>query len=208
MNELPQTNVLKVKLDGVEDVSYIKEVLQCDSRKLLVDGNQCWNTLEEAVAVLEAVGEERLAGIEQPFGKDRWDLHGQLQSLTRVPIYGDESIQGPEDLERAVGTFGGVNIKLMKCGGLDVALRMAVRGRSLGLKVMLGCMSESSLGCGAMAHLAAHADLLDLDGPWLLANDPFTGLVLDGGELRTTGNVGLGIEPVPNWKPDWIRIGA
>lgn len=207
LSELPATEVLKVKLSGVGDVHYVKEVLRFDGRKLFVDANQGWETVEHALAVVDVIG-DRLVGIEQPFRKDRWDLHGELQRRTSVPVYGDESIQGPEDLERSAGIFGGVNIKLMKCGGLDVAAEMAVRARELGMRVMLGCMSESSLGCGAMAQLSPLADVVDLDGPWLLANDPFEGLVLDEGRLRCTGTSGFGVRPVQGWDPGWIPIVA
>lgn len=208
LQDLPYTEVLKVKLNGVDDEHYVKEVLRWDDRKLFLDANQCWTTLDQAMAVLQAVGEERLAGIEQPFKKDRWDLHGELHHRTQVTVYGDESIQGPEDLERAAGVFGGVNIKLMKCGGLDVAVGMAQRAHALGMRVMLGCMSESSLGCGAMAQLAPLADLVDLDGPWLLSNDPFEGLYLDHGRIACTGTTGFGVRPVLARLPEWTYFGA
>jgi L-alanine-DL-glutamate epimerase-like enolase superfamily enzyme len=130
----------------------------------------------------------RVVGLEQPFAKDRWDLHEALAEECPVTVYGDESIQGPDDLERAPEAFGGVNLKLMKCGGLDVAEAMAERARGLGLKVMLGSMSESTfrLRRDAVSLQLALPIWLDLDGPWLFSNDPFEGMELCEGQLRTT----------------------
>ena len=135
---------------------------------------------------------DRLVGLEQPFAVKDEGIQAELQRELHVCIYGDESIWGSADLERASGTFGGVNIKLMKCGGLDKAKAMADRAAELGMKVMLGCMSESSLGCTAMAHLAGAADLLDLDGPLLIRNDPFDGMIMKNGKLVMPEGPGIG----------------
>lgn len=208
IGELPDTEVLKVKLDRSLDGSYVKRVMSLTDRRLFLDVNQGWTAFEQATAMLDGIDQDRILGIEQPFRKDCWDLHSELQRLTGIPIYGDESIQGPADLERAAGVFGGVNIKLMKCGGLDVAERMVDLAGRFGMRIMLGCMSESSLGCAVMAQLAGRADLVDLDGPWLLRNDPFQGLGLEQGQMRVHRAVGFGVEPVPGWRPEWTRIVA
>ena len=92
--------------------------------------------------------------------------------------------------------FSGVNQKLMKCGGLDLAKAMADKARQLGMQVMLGSMSESSLGCSAMAQLAPEADIVDLDGPWLIKNDPFKGIEMVGGQLRLPDTPGMGADLV------------
>ncbi|HPF91668.1 MAG TPA: enolase C-terminal domain-like protein [Flavobacteriales bacterium] len=193
IKDLPSSTVLKVKLGGGKDKAIVKAVSSLDERPLFLDANQGWTDPDEAEAIVQLVGEDRLVGIEQPFPKHRWDLHETLKKRIPVPVYGDESIQGEEDLERAPEAFGGVNLKLMKCGGLDIAGRMAVRARELGLKVMLGSMSESSLGCAAMFALSSMADLVDLDGPWLIRNDPFQGLEMDGDGMRVTGRAGFGV---------------
>lgn len=187
LKELPTAPILKVKLGAANDHEVLRAVCELDPRELFLDANQGWTSVRQALAAIVLVGTERVVGIEQPFAKDRWDLHAALASESPVPIYGDESIQGPDDLERAPEAFGGVNLKLMKCGGLDVAEAMAERARELGLKVMLGSMSESTLGCGAMASLQHLADLADLDGPWLISNDPFEGLEMQQGRLVVDG---------------------
>jgi L-alanine-DL-glutamate epimerase-like enolase superfamily enzyme len=208
ISELPVTEVLKVKLGAANDRAVLEHLRQTVDRRFFLDANQGWTTIGEAVAAVQALGAERVVGLEQPFAKHRWDLHRALRSVLDVPIYADESVQGPDELERAVEAFDGVNLKLMKCGGLDMALVMAERARVLGLRVMLGSMSESSLGCGAMLALRGHAELIDLDGPWLLANDPFQGLRLEAGCMAVDGAVGIGVERRPGSCLDFTHIGA
>ncbi|MDQ3099762.1 MAG: hypothetical protein M3R08_00120 [Bacteroidota bacterium] len=184
IHQLPPFNGLKIKLDGNADFQRLEVILRSDQRPLLIDANQAWTELEQALAVIELIGNERLLGLEQPFPVERPDLQEQLIERTDIPIYADESIMNLADLDRLAGSFTGVNLKLMKCGGLDVAAAIARRAHEVGLKVMLGSMSESSLGCGAMFQLASIADVIDLDGPWLIGNDPFEGMELVGGQLR------------------------
>ncbi|HRF80439.1 MAG TPA: enolase C-terminal domain-like protein, partial [Flavobacteriales bacterium] len=208
LSELPFSPVLKVKLGSSNDLLTIEMIKRLDNRKIFLDANQGWSSVDHALRVIEAAGPAHVIGLEQPFPKDRWDLHQELKSRTDVPIYADESIQGPADLERAPEVFDGVNLKLMKCGGLDIAEQMAERARELGLRVMLGSMSESSLGCGTMALLADRADLLDLDGPWLIKNDPFTGLRMEQGKLVLGGSGPNGVELREPSPLEFITIGA
>lgn len=205
----PGFPVLKIKLGTPYDREILNAVIQADERPLLLDANQGWRSLDEALKVLEELDPQRVIGIEQPFAKERWDLHQALTERAEVLVIADESIQGLADLERAPGVFGGVNLKLMKCGGLDQAAEMAGRARELGLKVMLGSMSESTLGCATMLALAGLADLADLDGPWLLSNDPFTGLGLEKGRFTVQGDeAGFGVKLRPGLPLTWTPIGA
>lgn len=206
LRDLPESPILKVKLGAANDHAFLRAVCDADDRKLFLDANQGWSSVDQALDAIEVAGAQRVVGVEQPFGKERWDLHRALKDACLVPVYGDESIQGPDDLERAPEAFGGVNLKLMKCGGLDVAERMAERARELGLKVMLGSMSESSLGCGAMATLQDRAELVDLDGPWLISNDPFEGLEMREGKLMVAGLQGIRLK-VPS-RLEFSPIGA
>ncbi|MCB0771628.1 MAG: hypothetical protein KDC00_14605 [Flavobacteriales bacterium] len=208
LKELPASSVLKVKLGSGNDLNTLDRLMDLDHRDLVLDVNQAWSTISEALNVIDRIGPRRIAGVEQPFAKHRWDLHAELTSMGEVCVIGDESIQDPEDLRRAPGTFGGINLKLMKCGGVDVAADMLDEARRLGLMVMLGSMSESSLGCGAMASLAAQADLLDLDGPWLIKNDPYQGLGIEQGDLIIPEGPGFGIELRSEADLDWATIGA
>ncbi len=207
LKELPATSMLKVKLGSGNDRETVQRVMALDDRPLFLDANQGWTDPTQALAMIALAGEDRIVGIEQPFAADRWDLHRALQQATGIPVYGDESIQGPVDLERAPGHFAGVNVKLMKCGGLDQARQMAARAHELGLRVMLGSMSESSLGSAAMAQLAAMADLADLDGPWLIKNDPFEGLAVVDGRMQVRSEQGIGVA-LKRQDLNWIQVGA
>lgn len=183
VKQLPGSTYIKLKLGGPDDLKVLRTILDADPRGIFLDGNQAWRDLKEAASLLDAVDLERIVGLEQPFAKERLDLHQTLRGRYPVPIYGDESVQGPGDLAGAAQAFDGVNLKLMKCGGLDVAEAMIGQCKELGLKVLLGCMSESSLGCAAMASLQHLAELVDLDGPWLIGNDPFQGTAIMDGRL-------------------------
>ena len=207
LNEIKGAPVLKVKLGSAQDEDILKTVLAHDQRRLFLDANQGWESVEQACAMIGLVGKGRLAGVEQPFGKDRLDLHRELRDRRIGRIFGDESVQDMAELEAKADAFDGVNIKLMKCGGLDRASAMIVRARELGMDVMLGSMSESSLGCGAMVQLADRADLVDLDGPWLIANDPFEGLALEGGALKIKGPFGSGID-LKDRGLAWVQYGT
>lgn len=191
ISELPPSGALKVKVEGAMALQTIAEIKRWDDRPLFLDANQGLSQVAD-VLDLVAAGGDRLWGLEQPFPVDRPDLQRAAQHAVNVCIYGDESIQCMQDLIDNVGIFGGVNIKLMKCGGLDRAKNMVVNARQHGMKVMLGSMSESSLGCTAMAHLACQADIIDLDGPWLIKNDPFVGLTMREGGFVLPAGLGIG----------------
>lgn len=206
--ELPVTPILKVKLGGPHDEGTLRVLDSLVDKHLFFDGNQGIGTVDRALELISMVAEERIVGFEQPFGRNDLLAHRALKERTRVRIYADESIQGPVDLERCAQAFSGINIKLLKCGGLDEALRMLQNARQAGLKVMPGCMSEGSLGCGTLAHLAPGADLLDLDGPWLVSNDPFEGLEMSDGSLRVRGAIGNGISLRESSYLNWSSIGA
>ncbi len=191
LQDLPKSDVLKVKMNGPGSIPMLKAVLQADPRPVFLDANQGLSSSNEAEQLLREA-DKRLVAIEQPFNLNNNELQRKFQEGMNTVVYGDESIRGLSDLELAKGWFKGVNIKLMKCGGLDRAKAMAEKADALGMNVMLGSMSESSLGCTAMAHLAGWSDLIDLDGPWLIKNDPFEGMDLRNGELAMPNRPGIG----------------
>jgi L-alanine-DL-glutamate epimerase-like enolase superfamily enzyme len=206
LEELPAGDILKVKLGSSDDRAFLSAVVRHSAKPLFLDGNQGIGSLEELMSLLALVEPGRVVGVEEPFGSDRSGAYLELKRCTDIPMYADESVQGLDDLDALAERVQGVNVKLMKCGGLDQAARMIERARQLGLLVMQGSMSETTLGCAAALQLGAQADLLDLDGPWLLGNDPFKGMVLEQGTLMTTGPAGFGVELVADL--DWVRIGA
>lgn len=172
--------VLKLKLGTADDAARVAAVRAArPDARLRVDANAAWPA-EEAVRRVHALKQYDLELIEQPVAKDDIEGMGQVQAHTHTPIVADESVQTLADVEQlAAAGVAGVNLKLMKTGGLAPCLAMLRRARELGLRVMLGCMVETSLGATAMAHLAGLADWLDLDAPLLIANDPFQGVWFD-----------------------------
>lgn len=172
--------VLKLKLGAADDAACVAAVRAArPDARLRADANAAWPA-DEAVRRVAALQRYGLELIEQPVAREDFDGLGQVQAHTRIPVVADESVQALADVERlAAAGVAGVNLKLMKTGGLAPCLAMLRRARILGMKVMLGCMVETSLGATAMAHLAGLADWLDLDAPLLIANDPFQGIWFD-----------------------------
>jgi L-alanine-DL-glutamate epimerase-like enolase superfamily enzyme len=191
---------IKVKMDARLDTRLLEAIRARSGAALRVDANGAWGGIDIAAAGarLAALGVEF---IEQPLlpGDD-----GSMEAILRsspLPILADESCATPEDLERLPGRFSGFNIKLVKCGGLTPGLAMLRRGRELGLKVMIGCMLESSLLIAAGCVAAQDADYADLDGSWLLRDDPCRGLSLENGRIAPAATAGLGAAPVPPADP-------
>ncbi len=169
--------IIKVKLGSDDDEARLRAIRAArPDARLRVDANAGW-TFEEAVRQVQNLEQFELEMIEQPLPKDQIEAMGEVQKHTRLPLVADESVQTLQDVERlAAAGVRGINLKLMKVGGLTPGLRMLRRARELGLQVMLGCMVETSIGTTAMAHLAGLADWLDLDAPLLISNDPFDGV--------------------------------
>lgn len=185
---------LKVKVGVPGDRELIQAIRSVSSLPLTVDANQGWSDPEQALRQIEWLQQQGVIMVEQPLPKH--DLEG-LRWLTErspLPIILDESVQGPADVLRLRGCCHGINIKLMKCGGLAEARKMIDIARLQGMQVMLGCMTETSCAVTAAAQLAPYADYLDLDGNLLISNDPFAGgmQVIDG-KVTLQNESGLGI---------------
>jgi L-alanine-DL-glutamate epimerase-like enolase superfamily enzyme len=161
---------------------------------LYIDANAGW-TADEAIREIDRMVELGVALVEQPTAKNDYEGMGRVQAACAVPVVADESVQTMADVERlAAAGVGGINLKLMKVGGLAPGLAMLRRARELGMGIMLGCMVETSIGATAMAHLMGLADWLDLDAPWLIANDPFDGLTYDAaGHVHVPDRPGIGV---------------
>jgi len=178
--EIPNYAIIKVKLGSDNDEARLEAIrkVRPDAR-LRVDANAGW-TRDDAAGHVRRLEEFDLEMIEQPLDKKDYEGLGLVQKMTPIPIVADESVQTMEDVERlAAAGVKGINLKLMKVGGLSAGVKMALRARELGLKIMLGCMIETSVGITAMAHLIGLADWLDLDSSLLITNDPFDGLEYD-----------------------------
>lgn len=207
LRELPASSALKLKVGDAGSIQRVLAVARLDGRRILLDGNQGYGTCEDVEALLGTQPVARWIGLEQPFPEAHDELNGKLAQRTGVVVFGDESIRSKADLQAKRSLFGGVNIKLMKAGGLDRVAGLMHEARRNGQQVMLGSMSESSLGCTAMAHFAGAADVVDLDGPWLIKNDPFEGIRMsDSGGLRMPQDAGIGATLKADL--DFIPVGA
>ena len=187
-------HVLKIKLEGDDSVARIAAIRAArPDVRLRVDANAAW-TPAEAIAQINILANYGLEMVEQPVAKGDIIGMGIVQKNTDVPIVADESVQTLADVEAlAAAEVRGINLKLMKVGGISPALKILRRCHDLGLRVMLGCMVETSLGVTAMAHLASLADWVDLDAPLLIANDPFEGIQFDdAGRISVPNRAGIG----------------
>lgn len=195
--EATRFSILKLKLGSDDDIARLAAVRAARPDAVLrVDANAGWSAAE-AVSRLQEIERFGLEMIEQPVAKHDIAGMGYVQAHTALPIVADESVQTLADVEAlAAAGVQGINLKLQKVGGLGPGLRILRRARELGLRVLLGCMIETSLGTTAMAHLAGLADWLDLDAPLLISNDPFDGLRYDAGaRVQLPARPGIGVVP-------------
>jgi L-alanine-DL-glutamate epimerase-like enolase superfamily enzyme len=184
--------ILKVKVGTDQDLEIIRAIRDVTSATLYVDANTAW-TPREAIRKITELAEYGIEFVEQPVAPEDLDGLRLIRENVPVPIIADESCVTFSDVARVAGCVDGINIKLMKCGGLTEAIRMIHAARALNLRVMIGCMIESSLAITAAAHLTPLVDYADLDGPLLIADDPFQGVRYDHGKLVLPDRPGLGV---------------
>jgi len=186
--------ILKIKLGGENDEDIIRTIRKITRKTLRVDANEGWKVKELAVERIKWLEQEGVEFVEQPMPAA--DLSGTAWVRERVnlPLIADENSLRLHDVPRLQGVFDGINIKLMKCTGLREALRMIHTARACDLKVMMGCMIESSIAISAAAQLAPLIDYADLDGNVLVTNDPFDGVRSLDGSLTLLARPGLGVE--------------
>ncbi len=184
--------ILKIKLGTDRDLEILRTIREATDKELRVDANCGW-TVKQALRMLPALEEYGVTVLEQPLVPEDLEGLGIVRRAARIPLLADESCRTAADIPGLVGRVDGINIKLAKCGGLREALRMIAIARTHHLMPMVGCMIESSIGITAAAQLAPLVDLVDLDGAALLANDPFQGATIDGGQVRLPSGPGLGL---------------
>lgn len=188
--------VLKIKLGTDHDEAIMEAVRGVTGQTLRVDANEGWKDPETALRHIVRLAGQGVELIEQPLPAGRLEEVAWLRGRSPLPLFADEDVMDSADIPRLAGAYHGINIKLMKAGGPREAWRMIQLARQHGLQIMLGCMIESSCGISAAAHLSGAVDFVDLDGHLLLASDPFCGLRLEDGRVRTSDAPGLGVEPV------------
>ena len=188
-------NILKVKLGGTDDKRMIETIRSVTALPLAVDANQGWKDKHQALDMILWLKEKGIVMIEQPMPKYNLDPIAWLTEESPLPIFADESVQRLRDVERMKGVFSGINIKLMKCTGMREAWQMRNLARALGMKVMIGCMTETSCAISAAAQLSPGLDFADLDGALLIQNDVFEGATLQKGKIIASDQPGIGVKP-------------
>ncbi len=187
--------IIKVKLgrDQPTDEMMIETIRSVTDTPITVDANQGWTNRDEALRMIEWLAVRGVVFIEQPMPKARLDDTAWLRERSPLPLIADESCQRLGDIAALRGVFDGINIKLMKCTGLREAHKMITLARALGLKTMLGCMTETSCAISAAAQLSPLVDWADLDGAVLIKNDPFDGATIVDGKILLPDRAGIGV---------------
>jgi L-alanine-DL-glutamate epimerase-like enolase superfamily enzyme len=185
--------VLKIKVGTPNDAEILAAVRKATDKPLRVDANEGWRDKEQALERIQELQRLGVELIEQPLPAAMIEETAWLRERVDIPILADEAVARAADLPRLAGAYDGINIKLMKAGGIQEAMRMIHVARALGLKIMLGCMIESSVAISAAAHLSPLADYADLDGNLLISNDPFVGVTVKDGKLILHDQPGLGV---------------
>jgi L-Ala-D/L-Glu epimerase / N-acetyl-D-glutamate racemase len=192
VKEAEDYKILKVKLGTDNDTKIIDAIRNVTDKPITVDANQGWKNKEKALEMIEWLTEKNVLFVEQPMPKEQLSDIGWLKLRSALPLIADESVRTFDDVVKIRESFDGINIKLMKCGGMKKAYQMILLARSFGLKVMLGCMTETSCGISAASQLAPLVDWADLDGALLIKNDCFEGTKVDKSEIIISNLPGIG----------------
>jgi len=185
--------VYKIKLGTPNDLKIVESLRKTTDSLFRIDANCAW-TSDETITFSKIFKDLKVEFIEQPLKADDFEGMKKVHEHSVLPIIADESCQREADVNSCDGLFHGINIKLTKCGGITPALRMIQNGRSKGLKIMAGCMTESTVGISALAQIAPLLDYLDADGALLLKQDIASGVSFDYGKIRYSENFGTGVE--------------
>jgi L-alanine-DL-glutamate epimerase-like enolase superfamily enzyme len=197
---------LKVKLGRDNDREMIDTIREVTDAPIRVDVNGGWTDRALALTTIEWLATRNVELVEQPMPKERGDDIAWLHERSPLPLIADEGVSRLSDLSAARSVYNGVNIKLMKCTGMREAHAMIAKARELDLRVMIGCMTESSCAISAAAHLSPLADWADLDGALLVSNDPFDGAKLIDGKIVPTERPGIGAERVGGLVPEKLTL--
>ena len=185
--------VLKIKLGRDNDKELIQTIRSVSSLPLYVDANQGWSDRKQAIEMVYWLHDQGVVLIEQPMDKNNLEGNAWLTQRSPIPILADEAVQRIGDMESLKGAYHGINIKLMKSAGMYEAHQMILKARSFGMKILIGCMSETSIATLAGVALAPLCDWADLDGPWLTKNNPFDAPAMENGKYVLNELSGLGL---------------
>ncbi|MFH0733962.1 MAG: dipeptide epimerase [bacterium] len=193
VKEADDYKVLKVKLGRDTDKEMIETIRSVTDKPLVVDINQGWKDKHFALDMIHWLNEKGVKFIEQPMPKEQIDDNAWLTQNSPLPTFGDESVQRLADVRKAYGVYSGINVKLMKCTGMREAHKMFNLASALGMKLMIGCMTETSCAIAAAAQLSPLVEWADLDGNLLISNDPYDGTKVENGRIILTDRPGIGI---------------
>lgn len=190
--------ILKIKVGTPDDEKIMSAVRAVTDKPLLVDANEGWQSKEEALEKIHWLAKNNVVLLEQPMPAAMHEEHKWLRNRCaelkiNLPIIADEAVKQAADIPKLAEAYDGINLKLMKAGGIQEALRMITLARCMKMQILLGCMIESSLGITAAAHLSPLVDWADLDGNLLITNDPFAGVKVEKGKLILSDAPGLGV---------------
>jgi len=194
VKEAAHAKVIKVKLGRDSDRELIQTIRSLTDVPLYVDANQGWTDRRQGLELIYWLQEQGVELIEQPMPKADIDGNAWITEHSPLPVIGDEAVQRLADVKAAKGVYHGINVKLMKSAGMFEAKQMNDAARQLGLKVLIGCMSETSCATLAAAALAPQCDWADLDGPFLTSNNPYKMPHFDNGKWLLTADAGLGLK--------------
>ena len=186
-------NILKVKVGLDNDKEMIRTIREVTDLPLAVDANQGWKDREQALDEIHWLKENGIVMVEQPMAKERVEDNAWITERSPLPIFADEAIQRLADIPSIKGAYHGINIKLMKCTGMREAWKMLNYARAEGMKVMIGCMTETSCAVSAAAQLSPAVDFADLDGNLLITNDLFKGMEVMNGKITLSDRPGIGL---------------
>ena len=196
VEEAAEYKILKIKVGTDSDKEMMETIRKVTKKTIRVDANEGWKSKEVALERIKWLQDQGVEFIEQPMPAAQIDDIKWLRDKIDFPIIADEALTKLDDIPKLATAYDGINIKLQKCNGLHVALKMITLARSLNMKIMMGCMIESNVGISAAAHLSPMIDYADLDGNVLINNDPFNGTKIIDGKLILCDKPGLGVTPV------------
>ena len=191
--EAAEFKVLKIKLGRDTDKAMVEAIRSVTDKPMSGDANQGWTDRQQALDMIGWLKERGFLYVEQPLAKERVDDLAWITERSPLPIIGDEGVQRLKDVHKAQGVYTGINIKLMKSTGMREAQKMLQLARALDMKVMLGCMTETSCGISAASHLSPMVDWADLDGALLISNDIFDGAKVVDGKVVIPDRPGIGV---------------
>ncbi len=196
VKEAAEFKILKVKLGRDTDREMIETIRSVSSVPLCVDVNQGWKDKKEALDMIFWLKEKGVEYVEQPMPKEKIDDIAWLTQNSPLPVIADEAVQRLPDVQKTLGVYSGINIKLMKCTGMREAHKMIILAKANNMKVMIGCMTETSCAISAAAQLSPHATWADLDGNLLISNDPYKGVQIVDGKITLNDSPGIGISKI------------